>query len=313
MSVFDVVDRIYKMNPCAAVRYRLKRIMGEEIEPELFDEFYNSKWVEILKANQNSDGGFGRFHSRDSKIKQVFPTTELAVDSIKMLDIPRGNELVDKLCDYMEKLLRNEIAWPDGYERNKWYRPAQPLFVASKLSVFGSDCREYLEIFNCWHTILKEAFADGEYSIDRTDITASKLLGCDIDGSYIGLNSIYTVELFANMQDRISEELKRNYLGWLHSSGRAIGYTSVVLSKGLNNNISELYRVYSILSRFSCFRKEFEEEFNQLEKLRDRDGFWNFGRDFKCRKLSDDWRTRERMMVDQTVMWLGIYRHVDSD
>ncbi|NLY48123.1 MAG: hypothetical protein GX059_03780, partial [Clostridiales bacterium] len=110
MSVFDVVDRIYKMNPCAAVRYRLKRIMGEEIEPELFDEFYNSKWVEILKANQNSDGGFGRFHSRDSKIKQVFPTTELAVDSIKMLDIPRGNELVDKLCDYMEKLLRNEIA-----------------------------------------------------------------------------------------------------------------------------------------------------------------------------------------------------------
>lgn len=169
MSVFEVLDKIQELSPCAAVRYRIKRILNQEIEPELFEEFYNSKWVELLKANQYDDGGFGRFHSRNSKIKQKFPTTEIAVDSVKMLDLRRGNLLVDKLCDYMENILKGEIEWPDRFEKNKWFRPAQPLFVSSKLSVFGSNCREYTEIFNCWHTILKEAFADGEYSRERTN------------------------------------------------------------------------------------------------------------------------------------------------
>jgi len=307
MSVFNVVDRIQELSPCAAVRYRIKRLLGREIDSGLFDEFYNSKWVELLKANQYDDGGYGRFHSRDSKVRQKFPTTELAVDSMKKLDIQRGNPLTDKLCDYMEKILRKEIEWPDGFEKNKWYRPAQPLFVASKLSVFGSDCKEFKEIFNCWHAILKEAFADGEYSAERADRISEELLGCGIDGSYIGLNSIYPVELFSNMQAEISGELKQNYLGWLHNSGKMIGYTSVVLNWGLDNKFSELYRVYFSLSKFSCFKKEFEEELGQLAEKRDQDGFWNFGRNFSCQKLSDDWRSQVNMSIDHTVMILQLF------
>jgi len=254
MSVFNVIDRIQELSPCAAVRYRIKRILKQEIDLELFDEFYNSKWVELLKANQLDDGGYGRFHSRNSKIKQKFPTTELAIDSMKMLDIQRGNFLVDKLCDYMDKILKNEIEWPDGFEKNKWYRSAQPLFVASKLSIFGSNCEKYIEIFNCWHAILKEAFADGEYNKDRTNKISQELLGCDIDGSYIGLNSIYVIELFSNMQAGISDELKQIYLKWLHHSGKVICYTNVILNRGFNNNFSELYKVYFLLSKFPYFK-----------------------------------------------------------
>ena len=47
---------------------------------------------------------------------------------MKMLDLRRGNSLVDKSCDYMEKILRNEIDWPDGFE-NRWYRSAQPCLL----------------------------------------------------------------------------------------------------------------------------------------------------------------------------------------
>ncbi len=117
------------------VRYRIKRILKEEIDPELFDEFYHSKWVEILKANQLNDDRYGRFHTRNAKIRQRFPTTEIAVDSMKMLDIKRGNPLVDKLCDYMERILKHEIEWPDGFEKNKWYRPAQPLSFIQTLDI----------------------------------------------------------------------------------------------------------------------------------------------------------------------------------
>ena len=184
---------------------------------------------------------------------------------------------------------------------------AQPLFVASKLSIFGSNCNEYIDIFNCWHTILKEAFSDGDYSKDKTNKISKELLGCDIDGSYIGLNSIYFIELFSNMQSEISDDIKQNYLKWLHHNGKMIGYTSVVLNQGFNNNFSELYKVYFLLSKFFCFKTEFEEELSHLKAKRNQDGFWNFGKDFSCQKLSDDWRNRDRMNIDHTIMALLLF------
>ena len=78
--MFNVIDQIQELSPCAAVRYRIRRILKQEIDSELFTEFYNSKWVELLKANQLDDGGYGRFHSRDSKTKQKFSTTETALN-----------------------------------------------------------------------------------------------------------------------------------------------------------------------------------------------------------------------------------------
>jgi len=307
MSIFKVMDHIQELSPCAAVRYRIKRILKQDIEPELFEEFYNSKWVRLLKANQLDDGGYGRFHSRNSKIKQKYPTTEIAVDSMKMLDMKRGNLLVDKLCDYMENILKHEIEWPDGFEKNKWYNSAYPLFVASKLSIFGSNCSKFNEIFHCWHTILKEAFADGYYNKDRTNKASKELLGCEIDGSYIGLNSIYPIELFGNMQAEISDKLKQNYLKWLHHNGKSIVYTSVILDQGFHNNFSELYKVYYLLSKFSCFKTEFEAELNYLKNKRNPEGFWNFGKTFSCQKLSDDWRSQDKMKTDHTIMALLLY------
>jgi hypothetical protein len=86
-----------------------------------------------------------------------------------------------------------------------------------------------------------------------------------------------------------------------------IGYTSVVLNQGFNNNFSELYKVYFLLSKFFCFKTEFEEELSHLKAKRNQDGFWNFGKDFSCQKLSDDWRNRDRMNIDHTIMALLLF------
>ncbi len=304
MSVLKVIDRIQELSPCAAVRYRIKRILKQQIDSELFDEFYNSKWVDLLKTNQHNDGGYGRFHTQNTKIKQKYPTTENAINAIKMLDIQRGNQLINSLCNYMENILKNEIVWPDRYEVNKWYRPAQPLFVSSKLSIFGSYIKEFNEIFDCWHIILKEAFANGDYSADRTNKISKELLGCDIDGSYIGLNSLYLIEFYGNMQAKIEDGLKSNYLRWLHKSNKKVPYTNFSFSLGYKNSFSELYRVYFLLSKYSCFKTEFEEELCCLKDKRTSEGFWNFGKSFSCQKLSDDWRSQDKMNIDHTIMAL---------
>ena len=53
------------------IKYRLALLLNEDISQECFDNFYTSKWVQMLRDNQNADGGYGRFHSQNSKIKQT--------------------------------------------------------------------------------------------------------------------------------------------------------------------------------------------------------------------------------------------------
>lgn len=132
-------------------------------------------------------------------------------------------------------------------------------------------------------------------------------MGCEIDGSYIGLNSIYLIELFGNMQAEINDELKQNYLKWLHHNGKVVCYTNVILNLGFKNHFSELYKVYFLLSRFPCFKTEFAEELSILKGKRNQDGFWNFGKDFSCQKLSDDWKTQEKMNIDHTILALLLF------
>lgn len=82
------------------------------------------------------------------------------------------------------------------------------------------------------------------------------------------------------MQAGISDDLKHSYLKWLHNNGKVICYTNVILNRGFNNNFSELYKVYFLLSKFPSFKIEFEEELSSLKDKRNQDGFWNFGKDF---------------------------------
>ena len=90
----------------------------------------------------------------------------------------------------MEKILNNEIAWPDGYEKNRWYRAAQPIFIISKLSNFTSEDKAYLKNCEKWLEILNEAFKGKAYDPYSTNTISEKLVGCQIHGSYIGLNSV---------------------------------------------------------------------------------------------------------------------------
>ena len=112
---------------------------------------------------------------------------------------------------------------------------------------------------------------------------------------------------FKKYLQKTSDELKQNYLKWLHHNGKVICYTNVILNQGFNNNFSGLYKVYFLLSKFPCFKKEFEEELSCLKDKRNQDGFWNFGKNFSCQKLSDDWRSQDKMNIDHTIMALLLF------
>ena len=105
------------------------------------------KVIKILMYEQYQDGSFGRFHTMDSKLKQKIPTTEAAAWLMYENFITRQVDVCNKTCLYMERLLDDTRNWPDSWEKNKYFKSAVPLFIASKLALFTSETNEYNKPF----------------------------------------------------------------------------------------------------------------------------------------------------------------------
>lgn len=302
----QIIRNLYENATSPVHKYRLALLLNEDLGQDWFDKLYDSKWIKLLRDNQNEDGGFGRFHSQNSKVKQKYSTTEKAIESVNILGLRRGNELVDKLCMHMEGILNKEIIWPDGYEKNKWYSAAQPVFVISKLSNFESTDRKYFEKCEMWLEILTETFKGEKYDPYLVDACSEKIIGCQIHGSYIGLNSIYLIELFANLSKYINKDVQEKYLKWLYCDDVMIHYAGVNLRDFCHLDISILYRLLFHLSKFEVFHSMFFDEIKTLEKKYCINGFWDFGNEFKVQKLSDNWREKQKRILDHSILaWVA--------
>ena len=216
------------------------------------------KYDRILKKladEQHLDGSFGRFHTMNSKLKQKIPTTQAAAWLMYETAFTRDNEICDKTCLYMERLLNDLSQWPDAWEKNKWFKPAVPLFIASSLALFGSEDKKYREVCNVWINILISAFETGEYSKDKINAESIVSLGVEIDGSYIGIHCINNLALYALNVDNIPIDVQRAYIKWLHNYDGVIGYTNTRLDTLSDSSGSK--KIIALLSKFDGFKDEF--------------------------------------------------------
>jgi len=210
-----------------------------------------------LLDGQRPNGSFGRFHTMDSKLKQKIPTTQAAVWLMYDNSFTRENEICENTCLYMERLLNDLSLWPDEWEKNKWFKPAVPLFIASSLALFDSKDKKYKEICDIWINLLVSAFETNDYSAEKTNVEAKISLGVEIDGSYIGFHSLNTLALFAFNNNQIPTDIQKAYLKWLHCFDGVITYTNTRLDNITENAGSA--RILSLLSRFDGFATEFPE------------------------------------------------------
>lgn len=306
--MYKKIELIRALEPCPVVEYNINRLINADSDEALIKKVGNSKWVSLLREQQYKDGSYGRFHSMNSRLKQVFPTTEIAVNCMNYLGLIRGFDVVDKCCDYMETLLTDLSRWPDCVEKNIWFKPAMPLFISAKLSNFSSDNKKYKEYCRIYLDILKEAFVGGEYNVKRVNDISADLLGCDIHGRYLGLYSIYPIELYSNIQDQIDDSLQDAYLQWLRIQPEPVFYTAANLSAKDAGKITDLYYLYHKLSKFRRFKTVYKDHLSWLESLEGEDGLWDFGSRFKIQKLSDDWRLINRRTADHSVYILMLLR-----
>jgi hypothetical protein len=293
------------------------------VKHKISSEFYNntcheqgirSKWVEDIKKEQKVDGSWGRFHTQDTRIKQKYPTTENAVLRLKYLSLNRCDIMVEKACNYMERLLCDLSIWPEGWEKNKWFKPAVPLFIASKLAMFGSNSPNYICICNKWIDIINLCFQNNKYSGKIVDSIAIEQIGTPIDGSYIGLSSFNNILLFSHNANKIPVDIQKKYIQWLHNNPAIVGYTITSLNKKINelngNALYDYIRIMALLSVFGGFANEFSYEIKWLEKQQGCDGFWDFGNKINNNiKLSDNWRLEINRKIDCSIFVLGCLKN----
>jgi len=205
--------------------------------------------------------------------------------------------------------------WPDAWEVNKWFKPAVPLFIASKLAMFGSDSSEYTAECEKWIHILESSFENDEYCGEKTDLLAKEIIGVAIDKSYIGLNAFNNVLLFSCNASKIPADIQRKYIKWLHNNPADVGYTMASLSKPLDslkgNALYDHIRIMALLSPFYGYADEFSHEIDWLEHQSDADGFWDLGSAAHIGlKLSDNWRSEVNRKIDCSVFVLGALKAV---
>jgi len=306
----EILNRILNISQYDIVRHK---IMSEFYSKNDFREkAERSKWVNEVNKEQKPNGSWGRFHSQDSNVKQKYSTTENAILRLKYLAMGRGNNIIDKACNYMEELLSDLSLWPDAWEKNKWFKLAVPLFIASKLTMFGSNHPNFIKVCEIWVKILRSSFASNNYNGKDTDLIAQEYIGVQIEGSYIGLNSINNILLFSYNTNLIPVEIQMKYIKWLHYNPNNICYTSISLNNNLNelsgNKLYDYLRIMTLLSKFKGYADEFSHEIKWLENQCGNDGYWDFGNKINNNlKLSDNWRLEMNRKMDHTIFVLSVF------
>lgn len=190
------------------------------------------KMLDILKSEQEDNGSFGRFHTQNTKVKKKIKTSEHAAQILYYLGETRSNPIVFNLCNYFENLLNDLSIWPDNFEKNDTYKFGVPLFIASHLAFFESNNQTYLNIVNTWVQILNNTFINGYYDALSLSTISKQLIGLDIVGTYINLNSKYVLYLLIRNYKLIDKVIFTSYLTWLKTI--KIKYIDLTLDEIIN-------------------------------------------------------------------------------
>ena len=122
-GIEEIANRILQENPDPVVRFRILRDVlrvapDANAVTEARRQMLTSRWVRELRNDQCKDGSWGRFHSRDSKIKKKIMTTEMGVDRGLALGLDATDQVFKPTVNYLSKLLDRSDDFPDPPEHD---------------------------------------------------------------------------------------------------------------------------------------------------------------------------------------------------
>jgi hypothetical protein len=313
--------------PEEVVRYRLLRdvLRGPANDSELEQarrDLDQSRCVQELAAEQRRDGGWGAFHSRNTRIKQRILSTEVGVERALALGLDAAHPILDKAAQYIAAMLAGEIEFPDYQERNDRWPTGRRLFLASTLSLIQPEHPLLDSDRALWLEIATRTFRSGRYCEEDEIRAHAELTGATVKGSYLVLGGRYQLNLLGSIRRMLPRELEVALLSWLWDKPDGIGYLEMPLKCPPPYQKPGLFDRWlgslELLARlFPAWVEVAHEPLEWLWQRRNDEGYWDFGpkpSSISYLPLSSTWRIRQNRVFDWTTRVLVLWRtYADSD
>jgi hypothetical protein len=283
-QISEIVARILAADPDSVVCLRLQKDVLHIPVSKLISvkkRLDSNPWVKQLAKEQHPDGGWGRFHTRDSQSTQKIITTEFGVDRGLALGLDASHPIFGRVVDYLAQLLRGTIDFPDRPERNDRWLTGVQLFVAATLAQLKPNHPFVDQTWDLWAEIAARTFNAGEYNPEAEIQAHRELTGATIKGSYLVLNNKYTLTLLSARSDDLPKNLADQLLrwAWQHRDGlRYLGVPAADLPENAHPSIIDRwFSTQALLARFSSWPAQADEVVAWLWDQQGADDLWDFG------------------------------------
>lgn len=316
-----IAHRLLELNPEPVPRYRLLRdvLRRPPDDADLCEAragLETSQQVQVLIQEQRSDGSWGPFHSRDSRLKQRIPTTEAGVERALALGLDFTHPILQKTAAYILSVLKGEILFPDRQEKNDRWPTGMRLFLASTLSLIQPDHPILNRDRSIWVEICNRTFQSGSYSKEAEILAHLELTGASVKDSYLVMNGKYQLTLLGSIPGSLPREIERALLRWLWERPSGIGYISIPLNKlppdRKPGSFDRWLASHEMLARgFPTWCELAREVVDWLWAQLNERGGWDFGRrptDSIRLPYSDDWHKSQTRFIDWTTRVLALLR-----
>ncbi|MEW6093489.1 MAG: hypothetical protein AB1531_05940 [Chloroflexota bacterium] len=319
-SIEATASHILSQSPGPVVRYRLLRdvLRRPPADAELQQAKANldgDTCVQKLGNEQWTDGGWGAFHSRSTKLKQVVPSTEVGVERALALGLDLSHPILKRAHVYLLAILEGKIPIPDYAEKNDRWPTGVRLFPASTLSLIEPSHPILDSDRELWRSIAQHTFRSGRYSAEDEIEVHKRLTGATVKDSYLVLSSRYQLNLLGSVPGLLSPHLERALLAWLWELPWGIGYLTVPLRvppQPKPGVIDRWLASHEMLARLFPAWVEFAAPvMDWLWGQRDGQGLWDFGpkpESIACLPYTDSWREPKNRLFDWTTRVLILLR-----
>jgi hypothetical protein len=280
-------EQVLARNPAAPARVRLLRdVLGRRADDaelrQARAELEHCRWVVELAAEQRADGGWGAFHSRDTRLKQKIPTTEAGIERAVALGLTEASPVLAKARDYLAGLLANPAAFPDYPEKNDRWPTGVAMFLAGTLAQFSPSHPALKPAQSLWIRLAERTFASGGYGVHNEIAAHAELTGATVAGSYLRIGNRYAAAILSSAPELLPPEVEQAYLNWLWRKPDGLIYLEEMPSAmpppvGYSGRLDRWLVTCELLSRFPRFHELSAGIADWLWSQCTADGLWDLG------------------------------------
>lgn len=319
-TIEETAYRILRKGSDPVVRFRLLRdvLKVPHDTDTLIDarrEMLQSRWVLELKNEQRENGSWGRFHSA-VKTRGKIGTTEAAVERGLALGLEASDPIFRATINYLSRLLKGMIDFPDPPERNNRWATGKLLFAASTLARICPTLPILDKTWELWVTIAGHTFASGRYNPEAEIRAHQMLTGASVKKSYLVLDNRYQLALLGSRATKLSKTLMNTLVDWIWHKEDGIGYLEIPLSnpprRFTRGMFDRFFTSLELLSYFPSWRRFAGDIISWLWTKRNEKGLWDFGPRATMSvyfPLSESWRKKCNRQHDWSTRILALLRN----